>query len=612
MKDLSSLDLINYIKSTIDIISTLKYEEIIAKNKKDKNENMAEDYESLLVKEEASIRQHIALENKLKLEYEILNERINSLETENNILKIKIKKQKETYENKIEEINKQITDLNNMKNDIQKNERKLRKKLDLKEKEIFQLQSKLNSLNNYNNINYINNGAHSNSGNINILKKINKLNTNINSNLSFYERGDCSKEIKIIQNNDIISNNNISIDKINNIENINNEIIMNIGRNKHFSSLSSNSVHHLNKCNSISKINNISNILSEKESLLNDNIDKNNMINYNNNKGNNILNSVIQYKSNYNNYYMNKENISDIKNIRNNVKSKEKSNNNIINNDFKNSINNINNNKIDNDNIIIEKINKNNNINNSIDVIKVEQTGNNYTKINDNKILLINQVKTSKLKRNNSAINNNIKNNFHRINSMHNVHLHNQKDKLKIKRDITPDKDSIYNQNNNSLLKLNDNINSSVLYLLKKTPRKISYKNSMPNIKGINIHKNINREINKFQYLSNKIGANKNLISNSKGFSHSHLKLNEKKISPQDKNDKDNTFNFNNTNIINNKIIQKEGNINNNIIIINGEIVEQNSNKGEYPLISINKNNISLRKVSFKNLGANLFNKNNK
>ena len=74
-------------------------------------------------------------------------------------------------------------------------------------------------------------------------------------------------------------------------------------------------------------------------------------------------------------------------------------------------------------------------------------------------------------------------------------------------------------------------------------------------------------------------------------------------------NDDNNSFNFNNTNIINNKIIQKEGNINNNIIIINGEIVKQNHGKDEYPLISINKNNISLKRVSFKNSGFHDFSK---
>ena len=104
--NISTLDIIDYIKNTIDIISTLKVDEILAKYKKGKNANIPEDYEALLIKEEASLRQHIALENKLKIDYEILTEKINCLESENNLLKNKIQEQKEKYENKIKEINK--------------------------------------------------------------------------------------------------------------------------------------------------------------------------------------------------------------------------------------------------------------------------------------------------------------------------------------------------------------------------------------------------------------------------------------------------------------------------------------------------------------------------
>ena len=109
--NISTLDIINYIKNTIDIISTLKADEILKKHKKVKNTNIPEDYEALLIKEEASLRQHIALENKLKLDYEILTEKINTLDTENNILKNKIQEQKERYENKIQELNKEIINI---------------------------------------------------------------------------------------------------------------------------------------------------------------------------------------------------------------------------------------------------------------------------------------------------------------------------------------------------------------------------------------------------------------------------------------------------------------------------------------------------------------------
>ena len=264
------------------------------------------------------------------------------------------------------------------------------------------------------------------------------------------------------------------------------------------------------------------------------------------------------------------------------------------------------NNKYDNDNIIMGNSNYGNNLNNSIDIIKVEQKDSNYRKLNNKKLLLITQNKNNKIKRTHSAIN--IKNNFNHLNNIHHTLLYMQKEKLKNKRDITPDKVSNGNQNlSNSILKLNDNSKNGKFYLIKNSPRNISYKNSMPNIKGIDPHYKDNREINKFQYLSNKIGSNTNLNNNYKISSHSNLKANKcKKISSQDRisGDGNNSFNFNNTNIINNKIIQKEGNINNNIIIINGEIVKQNNNKDEYPLISINKYNISLKKYFLKILDS--------
>ena len=608
---ISSLDIINYIKNTIDILSTLKVDEILSKYKKGKNVNIPEDYEALLIKEEASLRQHIALENKLKLDYETLTERINNLETENNILKKQIKEQKDKYEKKIEEINKEIINLNNMKNDIQKNERKLRKKLDIKEKEIFKLQSKLNSINFNNNKN---NSEYSNS--VKIVKKI-------NSNSSFCGKDDALKEYKKISNNENKSNNiNLndtnSKNKINNEEIANNEIMPKKGRNinnNKFSTINSNSIHRLNKCNSMSKINYKHNI-SEKDCLFNEIIMhnlENDTINVNQNK-NNIINSVLSYNNNYNTNKLGQkgENLSIIKKAKND----EKQDNNInINNNHKSNNINYNNKNIkdNNDNIIIGNLNNMNNMNtnNSIDTIKIDQKGNNYIKINDSKLLLITQKQTNKLKRTFSAINSHDKNN-NNINESQSIH---QKEKLKLKNDITPVELLNCNRNiNNSILKINDNSSNRKFYLIKRTPRKNGYKNSMPNIKGMNMHKNNNCEISQFQFLSNKI-ENINDLNNNYKDNYSYLKINDyKRISPQNKIFGDTSnFNFNNTNIINNKIIQKEGNINNNIIIINGEIVEQN-NKSEYPLISINKNNISLKRVNLKNTGTGIheLNKNKK
>ncbi len=54
--------------------------------KTNKNDNAAEDYETLLQKEEAAIRQHISYEHEIKIEYEKLLEKIEIMELENKIL----------------------------------------------------------------------------------------------------------------------------------------------------------------------------------------------------------------------------------------------------------------------------------------------------------------------------------------------------------------------------------------------------------------------------------------------------------------------------------------------------------------------------------------------
>ena len=54
--------------------------------KSKKNANAAEDYETLLQKEEATIRQHISYEHEMKIEYEKSVEKIEIMELENKLL----------------------------------------------------------------------------------------------------------------------------------------------------------------------------------------------------------------------------------------------------------------------------------------------------------------------------------------------------------------------------------------------------------------------------------------------------------------------------------------------------------------------------------------------
>ena len=86
--NLSLIDLIEYIKSTIDIIVSLKVESKINDYKKYLNEdsNAASEYETLLQKLEATIRQHISYEHQFKIEYEKLLNNAEVYENERKIL----------------------------------------------------------------------------------------------------------------------------------------------------------------------------------------------------------------------------------------------------------------------------------------------------------------------------------------------------------------------------------------------------------------------------------------------------------------------------------------------------------------------------------------------
>ena len=88
LKNISLLDIVNYIKNSIDVMVKFKVEDLIDnyKSNMNENENIASDYETLLQKEEAAIRQHISYEHQIKIEYEKLIEKIEIIELENKLL----------------------------------------------------------------------------------------------------------------------------------------------------------------------------------------------------------------------------------------------------------------------------------------------------------------------------------------------------------------------------------------------------------------------------------------------------------------------------------------------------------------------------------------------
>ena len=116
--NLPLLDVIEYIKSTIDIIVSIKVDTKIKEYKDSLNEdnNSATEYETLLQKLESSLRQHIAYEHQIKIEYEKL------------LIKVEeIDEKKKSLENKIEILERENKKLKN-------NEINLKEQIESKEK----------------------------------------------------------------------------------------------------------------------------------------------------------------------------------------------------------------------------------------------------------------------------------------------------------------------------------------------------------------------------------------------------------------------------------------------------------------------------------------------
>ena len=74
-------ELVDNIKSSIDIIVSIKLEDKLQKYLPEKdNPNSATKYETLLQKEEEALRQHISVEHQLKIQCEKFAEKLDVLE----------------------------------------------------------------------------------------------------------------------------------------------------------------------------------------------------------------------------------------------------------------------------------------------------------------------------------------------------------------------------------------------------------------------------------------------------------------------------------------------------------------------------------------------------
>ena len=215
MINLPLLDIIEYIKSTFDIIISIKVESKIEEYLSQKNEdiNAATEYETLLQKLEGSIRQHISYEHQFKIEYEKLLNKAEEIDLENKVLTKYIENQdnkmkkliskNNEYKKKIEKIEKD----NDLLKEIQNN---LKEKIDIKEKELIQYQIKLKEINK---ANYYNN---SNTDNYKSKSYLSKSNSSINIyKENTQENKDCNNIRKKVKNN-IYKNKLIKIKKKNN------------------------------------------------------------------------------------------------------------------------------------------------------------------------------------------------------------------------------------------------------------------------------------------------------------------------------------------------------------------------------------------------------------
>ena len=81
-------DIVEYIKSTLDIIVSIKVDAKINeyKNFLKEDKNAATEYETLLQKLEESIRQHISYEHQFKIEYEKLLNKAEEIDLEKKML----------------------------------------------------------------------------------------------------------------------------------------------------------------------------------------------------------------------------------------------------------------------------------------------------------------------------------------------------------------------------------------------------------------------------------------------------------------------------------------------------------------------------------------------
>lgn len=118
--------IVQYIKNSIDIIVNTKIEEELYKIKKElkNNDSNVGEWEKLLIKEEETVRLHIANEHQLKIELDKYIQKLEELKNDNFLLSKKIKKFKD-LEIRNKELEKQIKNLNKIIKNYEEEKQKL-------------------------------------------------------------------------------------------------------------------------------------------------------------------------------------------------------------------------------------------------------------------------------------------------------------------------------------------------------------------------------------------------------------------------------------------------------------------------------------------------------
>lgn len=141
LKNVETLTLVDYIKSFVEIVMSMKVEqnedkvlEGVKQRMKDMHNKgqydlsqSPEEYEKIIQKLEAEVRNHISVQQQMKLYIESYQSKVEELEP--------LEKKHIDLKDKVEELNKNISKVTKSRDDVERDNKYLRKKLSTQEKD---------------------------------------------------------------------------------------------------------------------------------------------------------------------------------------------------------------------------------------------------------------------------------------------------------------------------------------------------------------------------------------------------------------------------------------------------------------------------------------------